>query len=328
MASLYELRADYGAARTYLSYAKLNLQLAVFPKEMAARLHPLGSLFHTITLADKLSITPAEKYALSVVDETAGQTLSGDSGFTERNLLTRTWRYLKNRYPLAGELHLTLHKRIPTGAGLGGGSSNAAALINWAQAAYGFQITNADRLTMVQELGSDVPFFLTGGMAWVENVGEQLSPLAHSLASANDELTLLVVETELKLKTQTAYAEYVTWSVRRDYLTFKRAVQRAMLDADAAVRSRELLFVLTAMAANAFAAKILAAHADLAAVYGKFKQCYPYTLFSGSGSAFFCCSHDKISEAFLQTMQESPGIVKVHRTSFTARGAMEVATAG
>jgi 4-diphosphocytidyl-2-C-methyl-D-erythritol kinase len=74
--------------------------------------------------------------------------------------------------------HIGLEKRIPSQAGMGGGSSDAASCLLALQRLWGVRLPAQDLLTLALSLGADVPFFLSGGHAWVEGIGEKITPIA------------------------------------------------------------------------------------------------------------------------------------------------------
>jgi 4-diphosphocytidyl-2-C-methyl-D-erythritol kinase len=77
----------------------------------------------------------------------------------------------------AGHWHFSLDKKIPSGAGLGGGSSNAAAVITLLERFYGLGLSPAERVEIAASLGADIPFFLAPGLARVEGIGERITRL-------------------------------------------------------------------------------------------------------------------------------------------------------
>jgi 4-diphosphocytidyl-2-C-methyl-D-erythritol kinase len=96
---------------------------------------------------------------------------------------------------LAGaKAHVTIDKRIPHGGGLGGGSTDAAAMLRWA----GFG-TDADALAVAATLGADIPFCLVGGRARVRGIGERIEPLPF------EQLTVTLVIPPLRVSTPAAY---------------------------------------------------------------------------------------------------------------------------
>lgn len=156
------------------AFAKINLHLKIGEKKEGERLHPLLSLVAPLSLADELelAVAPAQKPEISLV------TLGADLPSDERNLAFRAakrWMEDKN-LPLS--VSLRLKKRIPSGAGLGGGSSDAAAVLRGLQDFAADEALPAEQLLgLALELGSDVPYFLRGGMALLSSFGERVDVL-------------------------------------------------------------------------------------------------------------------------------------------------------
>ncbi len=95
---------------------------------------------------------------------------------TSENLLYKTWESFGKTTGYQPHLHILLDKCIPMGAGLGGGSSDAATLLSWLNHKAGDAALPADALNaLAVKLGADVPFFLQGGPAWAEGIGEKLT---------------------------------------------------------------------------------------------------------------------------------------------------------
>jgi 4-diphosphocytidyl-2-C-methyl-D-erythritol kinase len=155
------------------AYAKLNLYLDVLGRR-ADGFHRLETIFQTIALHDVITLCRDE--------QGSGIGLTCNDPGIPADATNLVWRaaaaFIAGREREAGHLDLHLHKGIPHGAGLGGGSSDAAAVLRllahifpgWHDA------TSLHRLAGV--LGSDVPFFLVGGTAHGEERGEVLTPLA------------------------------------------------------------------------------------------------------------------------------------------------------
>lgn len=164
-----------------LAPAKLNLTLAVLGRR-ADGYHDLHSVMVPLALTDRLSLAMAA---------TAGDSLHVDglaAGSIADNLVLRAIAATRaavgraaDSFPLAARLE----KRIPVAAGLGGGSSDAAAAVDAALEAWGLRdpdgpaddATSALRSSVASRLGSDVPFFLAGGPALIEGRGERVTPL-------------------------------------------------------------------------------------------------------------------------------------------------------
>ena len=150
--------------------AKVNLALRVLGRR-ADGFHELVTLFQAIDLSDELEGEEAEELSLDVRDST----IPGD----EDNLVMRAARLLQSRVQHARGrgARLRLLKRIPAGAGLGGGSSDAAGALVLLNELWGLGVAPAELAAFAAELGSDVPFFLVGGTSLGTGRGELIAPL-------------------------------------------------------------------------------------------------------------------------------------------------------
>ena len=167
-----------------LAPAKLNLTLAVLGRRPDGY-HDLHSVMAPLELADRLSMLPTtgSEDRLHVSDLPAGP--------ERENLVLRAVSALRERLggtveppgagwnprPFLPPLAIRLEKRIPVAAGLGGGSSDAAAAIDAALEAWSAELDAHARLAVALGIGSDVPFFLAGGPAVVSGRGESVTPL-------------------------------------------------------------------------------------------------------------------------------------------------------
>lgn len=154
--------------------AKINLHLEVLGRRRDGY-HELRTLFAAVGVWDTLVVEPAEREVTLEV-RPAGAAPAG-----EENLVLRAARELQRRRGLMPGArlgaHLTLTKRIPVAAGLGGGSSNAAAALVGLDRLWGCGATQKELRMMAAALGADVPFFLVGGAAWGTGRGDELRPL-------------------------------------------------------------------------------------------------------------------------------------------------------
>jgi 4-diphosphocytidyl-2-C-methyl-D-erythritol kinase len=149
--------------------AKLNLFLHVTGRR-ADGYHLLQSAFMLIDWCDTLHFELRPGKSLSRED--LGEKLPAD------DLVLRAARALQAAAPGAQGAHIAIHKRLPSQAGLGGGSSDAATCLLALNRLWGLGLTVTQLAKIGLSLGADVPFFLVGRNAWVEGVGEQLTPLA------------------------------------------------------------------------------------------------------------------------------------------------------
>lgn len=148
------------------AFAKVNLALAVYPAA-ADGYHPLRGIFQSVSLFDTVTISPASVDAVTVSNEEA----PADESNTAWQALDAVRRAA--RLPITS--HLELDKHIPAGAGLGGGSADAGAVIGLLTTAYGLDDEVAEEIAI--SIGSDVPFALTGGTALVTGRGDTIVPM-------------------------------------------------------------------------------------------------------------------------------------------------------
>ena len=161
--------AARGAEVRILAPAKINLGLAVLGRR-ADGYHELRTLFQAVSLCDTVSLRRARSGVRVRCAALA------DLG--ERNLAHRAADLFFEMTGISGGVRIELEKRIPAGGGLGGGSSDAAAVILGCCRLYGVR-PRPERLdAWAASLGSDVPFFLTGGSAVGSGRGEAIEPLA------------------------------------------------------------------------------------------------------------------------------------------------------
>jgi 4-diphosphocytidyl-2-C-methyl-D-erythritol kinase len=151
--------------------AKVNLRLRVLARETSGY-HALETVFCAIGLADTVRVAPGGPGVALRVEGAV------DTGPPERNLVVRAAERFHHETGLPPAVRIELAKRVPSAAGLGGGSSDAAAALLALNALHGEPATRADLLRWSGELGSDVPFFLCGSplaLAWSR--GERLLAL-------------------------------------------------------------------------------------------------------------------------------------------------------
>ena len=151
--------------------AKINLGLHVLRKR-GDGFHDLETVFLPIPLADIVTVRPADRISLTCSDPT----LPTD----ERNLCIRAALLLASEYGVKDGASINLEKHIPWGAGLGGGSSDAAATLQLLAILWSLDVPDSHLHAMACTLGSDVPFFLCKGPAHGTGRGERLVPLIDS----------------------------------------------------------------------------------------------------------------------------------------------------
>lgn len=154
---------------TWLAPAKLNLFLHITGRR-ADGYHDLQTVFQFIDLADELRFSPRHdgqvQLRTNLPDVPAGD-----------NLVVRAARLLLAETGTNLGVEIDLVKRLPMGAGLGGGSSNAATTLLALNQIWRLGLTREELSTLGLRLGADVPIFINGQASWAEGVGERLTPL-------------------------------------------------------------------------------------------------------------------------------------------------------
>ncbi len=170
--------------------AKINTFLAVDPPDHSGY-HPIRSYFQAISLSDHLTIqdSPTGK----------DQIFCNWPDLPANNTLTKSLRLARELVPIA-PLKITLNKQIPSEAGLGGGSSNAAALLRCLNLMFPDTVTIQFAREIAFAVGADVPYFLIGGFAQAEGYGQILTPLPDQQSQF-----LLIVKPEEGMSTPAAY---------------------------------------------------------------------------------------------------------------------------
>jgi 4-diphosphocytidyl-2-C-methyl-D-erythritol kinase len=148
----------------------------------------------TIDLADTLCLTTTPDGSVRMI-------CSQPELSNEHNLAVRAAQAIRQRCSLKQGVIIELHKRIPVAAGLGGGSSNAAAVLLALQQWWQLPLSPADMLNIAASLGSDVPFFLQGGLALCEGRGERITALEPYWPAAMRWLLLLKPPTSVSTAT-------------------------------------------------------------------------------------------------------------------------------
>jgi 4-diphosphocytidyl-2-C-methyl-D-erythritol kinase len=173
--------------------AKLNLGLEVLDRRDDG-FHEIATIFLTIDLADRLTLSPADDLELSCNDDS----LAGTD-----NLALRALHLLRDVMHTPDGARLHLCKRIPAAAGLGGASSDAAAALLGGRVLWQQELSAAQLHDLAARLGSDVPFFLRGGCALGRGRGEQLEPLP---LPADVWFVVVVPDVTIPAKTASLYA--------------------------------------------------------------------------------------------------------------------------
>lgn len=176
---------------TLQTFAKVNLVLEVLGKRHDGY-HEIVTLLQAVDLSDRLALEAADTLAL----ETDNPGLLTDEG----NLVVRAARLLQEVAGTSRGALIRLHKRIPVAAGLGGGSSDAAATLWGLNRLWGLRCSTKRLAELGAQLGADVPFFFQGGRALATGRGDALKPLPPTPT-----LALVLVNPNFPLSTREVY---------------------------------------------------------------------------------------------------------------------------
>ena len=161
-------------SQSYLSPSKINLFLHILRRRTDGY-HELQTLFQLLDYGDDLTFKPNDSGVLELHQKTENQAQVLPAS---QNLIVQAARLIQQTTNTKNiGVKIVLHKRIPIGAGLGGGSSNAATTLKALNKLWKCNLSDQELATLALKLGADVPFFLKGRSAWGEGVGEKLNPI-------------------------------------------------------------------------------------------------------------------------------------------------------
>ena len=239
--------------------AKINLGLNVVNRRLDGY-HNLETVFYPINLCDALEFVPAVKTSLNV----AGLPVAGD---IEQNLVVRAFRLLQRDFQLP-ELEIALLKNIPMGAGLGGGSADAAFMLKLLNEHFRLNLSAEQLETYAAKLGADCPFFIRNKPVFAAGIGNEFSSLEVSLKGCY----LVLVKPDVHVSTAEAYAHV---ACQRWHVPLMEVMAMPL------EKWREYLF-------NDFEISVFEAHPELAVIK---QQLYDtgavYAAMSGSGSTLY-----------------------------------------
>ena len=154
---------------TLKTFAKLNLSLLVHPINSEG-MHPIYSVFQTISLHDEIIIETSNKSTINCSNPNVPT--------NSQNCLFQIYEAFKDK--IKQPFCLTLKKNIPMGGGLGGGSSNAAAFLNFLNQKEKWNYSTNELIDISKPFGSDIAFFLVGGTALVSEIGNKVQKLENT----------------------------------------------------------------------------------------------------------------------------------------------------
>lgn len=178
--------------------AKINLGLNILRKRSDGY-HDIDSVFYPVSWRDILEAIPNETGLFSI--EFSGLPIPGDS---KDNLIYKAWKLLNEKHGIPG-VNVHLHKVIPMGAGIGGGSADGAFMLKLLNSLFALDLSEREMREIASNLGSDCPFFIPNTPAFVTGRGENMEQLIFNL----DDFRLVLINPGLHFGTAEAYSGIV-----------------------------------------------------------------------------------------------------------------------
>ncbi|PTY39590.1 4-(cytidine 5'-diphospho)-2-C-methyl-D-erythritol kinase [Brachyspira hampsonii] len=174
---------------------KINISLDITSKREDGY-HLIESLFHTVSLYDIITIEKSDEYNIT----TSGKFALEDD--KEENIVTKIFNHFKKNMNLNNNYNIHIEKNIPAGAGLGGGSSDAANIIKFFLSELNINI-NDKLIESFSSFGADIPFFIKGGCAWVSGIGEKIKNYDFILP-----YNIILIYPNIHVSTKLAYSKF------------------------------------------------------------------------------------------------------------------------
>lgn len=244
-------------------HAKINIGLQVTERRPDGY-HNLDTVFYPIPIQDALEVIVAEGADYDCRLHISGIEIAGDP---DTNLVVRAYRLLAADYTLPS-VDIYLHKHIPTGAGLGGGSADASFMLRLLNEMFALGISTDKLEAYAAQLGADCPFFITGRPVYATGIGNEFHPIDLDLSGWH----LVVVKPDVFVSTKEAYS------------MVRPAKPEVTLDQKIALPLDEWKESIS----NDFEEGIFALHPELNDIKAKlYALGARYAAMSGSGSALF-----------------------------------------
>ena len=244
---------------------KINIGLRIVRKREDGY-HDLETIFYPVYgLHDELQVEKAEEFAF-VQDGLVVDCLPTD------NLIYKVYRRMCERYPQIGNVKITFKKNIPFGAGLGGGSSDAAHMAIALNELFALGLTKEQLAAEVRPLGADCPFFIYNTPCYAEGIGDKLMPIQLDLSG----LRLVMIKPNCGVSTKEAYSGIVPKGTCEHFAPLLKPLEP--------LEPLELLPPLT----NDFEETVCKVHPEIADIKKRLQTAGAvYAAMSGSGSTVF-----------------------------------------
>ena len=244
-------------------HAKINIGLQVTERRPDGY-HNLDTIFYPIPIHDALEVIVAEGVDYDCRLHVSGIEIAGDP---DTNLVVRAYRLLAADYILPS-VDIYLHKHIPTGAGLGGGSADASYMLRLLNEMFELDITTEKLEAYATQLGADCPFFITSKPVYATGIGNEFHPIDLDLSGWH----LVVVKPDVFVSTKEAYSMV---RPEKPEVTLDKKITLSIAEWKESI-------------SNDFEKGIFALHPELDDIKAKLYELgAQYAAMSGSGSALF-----------------------------------------
>jgi 4-diphosphocytidyl-2-C-methyl-D-erythritol kinase len=258
--------------------AKINLYLEIINKRQDGY-HNIESVMHTVSLFDILEFSETELNKIELVCE------NSELSNPEKNIVYKATKVFKEKYNINKGIKIKLIKNIPMGAGLGGGSSDAAATILALNKIWQVNDDIKNLEALGAALGADVPFFMTGGVAKISGIGDIVEKINTKL-----NLDFVLVKPNFGVSTPYAYSKvkFPLTNIRKidNIIT---SLEKGMFDFESA---KDLFF-------NRFEDFIFDEYQEIKQIRKVLEDLGCASLMSGSGATVFGLVHDKRNIDFI-----------------------------
>jgi 4-diphosphocytidyl-2-C-methyl-D-erythritol kinase len=247
---------------------KINIGLNILDKR-ADGFHNLETVFIPVPLKDSLEIIRAKENTEDVIFSQSGFTVDGD---TADNLCLKACQLLKKDFPQLPAIQMHLHKAVPMGAGLGGGSADAAFTLQLLNDKFRLGLSTEQLINYSLTLGSDCPFFIINKPCFATGRGEKLQLLEISLSGYH----LILINTGIHINTGWAFTQLKNEPAEN---RMSKTLYQHIFEPIPNWRKH---------ISNDFEAPVFAAHPQLKEIKEMlYSQGAVYAAMSGSGSTFF-----------------------------------------
>ena len=269
---------------------KINIGLRVVRKREDGY-HDLETIFYPVYgLHDELEVVPSLD-GLSFIQEG----LAVDCP-AEDNLILKCYHRMRANHPQIADVHIRFKKNIPFGAGLGGGSSDAAHMAIALNEIFSLGLTREQLAEEVRPLGADCPFFVYNMPCYAEGIGDKLSPISLDLSG----LRLVMIKPNSGVSTKEAYAGIIR------HPEVEGQIKTALTEGWSFDAMRPLLI-------NDFEQTVFPLHPEIAEIKQRLLHAGAvYAAMSGSGSTVFALfDHDSESHSSIQLLHDNFGAMLI-----------------